>query len=260
MAHRTAALMPTAWSEGSGIALATWPEADNQLTSTLPEQIAAKLSKRIIADQYQPGQRVLEQQIAAEFQVSRGPVREALRILEKDGLVIILPRRGAQVTQLTVAEVRDIFEIRASLLSLATRLVVSAREPKTVTAIQSGADRLHELAGREAGAASYLAVSYRLSLLIAGGCGNKRLSSMLFSLARQTQRYTKLGLSTQQRRKQSARNWRHLAEAIRKGDADAAEVISRRLVMDSRDMAIHLLEQSSIQPPARRRSSKKPAA
>mgnify|MGYP001546253882 CR=1 FL=1 len=250
MIQRTIASVPLARGKGSSAALAAWPEGDGQLTSTLPEQIAAKLSQRIIAEDYQPGQRVLEQQIAAEFQVSRGPVREALRILEKDGLVIILPRRGAQVTRLTVTEVRDIFDIRASLLSLATRLVATRHEPKIVAAIQAGAERLLELAEREAGVASYLAVSYRLSLLIAGGCGNRRLSGMLFSLARQTQRYTKLGLSTPERRRQSARNWRLLADAVRRGNSQAAEAMSRRLVMDSRDLAIHLLEQAAAAAPA----------
>ena len=68
------------------------------LTQSLPEQIAARLAERIVSGAYAPGQRILEQAVAEEFAVSRGPVREALRLLEKDGLVMILARRGAQVT------------------------------------------------------------------------------------------------------------------------------------------------------------------
>jgi DNA-binding GntR family transcriptional regulator len=68
------------------------------LTQSLSEQIAAQLSERIVTGLYAPGQRIMEQAIAAEFAVSRGPVREALRLLERDGLVTILPRRGAQIT------------------------------------------------------------------------------------------------------------------------------------------------------------------
>jgi DNA-binding GntR family transcriptional regulator len=59
------------------------------LTQSLPEQIAAQLSERIVSGAYTPGQRVMEQAIAEEFDVSRGPVREALRLLEKEGLVLI---------------------------------------------------------------------------------------------------------------------------------------------------------------------------
>jgi len=73
------------------------------LTLSLPEQIASRLSERIVAGTYAPGQRVMEQALAAEFAVSRGPVREALRILERDGLVTILARRGALVTNLSTA-------------------------------------------------------------------------------------------------------------------------------------------------------------
>ena len=61
------------------------------LTQSLPEQIAARLSERIVSGTYTPGQRVMEQAVAEEFEVSRGPVREALRLLEKEGLVMILP-------------------------------------------------------------------------------------------------------------------------------------------------------------------------
>jgi DNA-binding GntR family transcriptional regulator len=76
------------------------------LTLSLPEQIASRLSERIVSGAYEPGQRIMEQALAQEFAVSRGPVREALRILERDGLVTILPRRGAIVTDLSVDEVK----------------------------------------------------------------------------------------------------------------------------------------------------------
>jgi DNA-binding GntR family transcriptional regulator len=55
---------------------------DAPLTQSLPEQIANQLSARIVSGAYAPGQRIMEQAVAAEFEVSRGPVREALRLLE----------------------------------------------------------------------------------------------------------------------------------------------------------------------------------
>ena len=63
----------------------------------------------------------METTLAAEFGVSRGPVRDALRLLEKDGLVTILARRGAQVTKLSIQEVREIFDIRVALNGLRDR-------------------------------------------------------------------------------------------------------------------------------------------
>ena len=79
-------------------------------TLTVPEQIAARIGDRIIAGDLAPGSRIVEQELAAEFEVSRGPIRDALRILEREGLVTILARRATVVTQLTTDEVREIFE------------------------------------------------------------------------------------------------------------------------------------------------------
>src|SRR5690554_866614 len=80
---------------------------------TLPDQIAEYIFKAIANGDYAPGERIREESLAEQFAVSRGPVREALRILENDSVVRILPNRGAHVTQLSIKEVSDIFEIRS---------------------------------------------------------------------------------------------------------------------------------------------------
>jgi len=69
---------------------------------SLPEQIAEQIGKDILAGRYEPGARIQEVEVANSFNGSRGPVREALRILERDGLIQITARRGAQVTALTI--------------------------------------------------------------------------------------------------------------------------------------------------------------
>src|SRR3954453_10810366 len=71
---------------------------------TLPEQIAELIFTSIANGEYEPGARIREEALAEQFEVSRGPVREALRILEKDSVVRILPNRGAHGTQLSVKE------------------------------------------------------------------------------------------------------------------------------------------------------------
>ena len=83
---------------------------------TLPEQIAGRIFAAIERGEYAPGERIREETIAEQLAVSRGPVREALRILESDAVVRILPNRGAHVTQLSIKEVGDIFEIRRELV------------------------------------------------------------------------------------------------------------------------------------------------
>jgi DNA-binding transcriptional regulator YhcF (GntR family) len=91
-------------------------------TLSVPEQIAAKVGDRVIVGRLAPGSRIGEQELADEFKVSRGPVREAIRLLEREGLVTVLPRRGALVTQLSSDELRELYEVRSSLIERARRL------------------------------------------------------------------------------------------------------------------------------------------
>lgn len=215
------------------------------LTRSLPEQIAAQLSRRIVSGAYGPGQRILEQAVAAEFAVSRGPVREALRLLEKDGLVTILPRRGAQVTNLSVDEVREIFDIRAVLNGLRDRQL--AEHPARLTLlprIEAEVGKLARLVREGGGGTRYVETVFELNRLLNEATTNKRLSSILDSLALQTLRYSRLGLSTPERRRQSLRHWQQLVRAMRDGDGKAAQQAAERRVRDSRDAAIKLLQKS----------------
>lgn len=212
------------------------------LTQSLPEQIAAQLSERIVSGAYTPGQRVMEQAIAEEFDVSRGPVREALRLLEKEGLVMILPRRGAQVTNPTIEEVNEIFDIRAMLNGLRDRLIAEGKQrEQLIPVLEQEIARLAQTAAVPGSGNEYIEIVLRLNRLLTQFAGNQRLQAILDSLAVQTVRYTRLGLSTPQRRRQSAQNWQSLLRAIRDGDGDAAERIARQRVIDSRNAAVEHL-------------------
>ncbi len=217
------------------------------LTLSLPEQIATKLSERIVSGSYTPGQRVMEQSVAEEFEVSRGPVREALRLLEKEGLVMILPRRGAQVTNPTIQEVNEIFDIRAMLNGLRDRLIAEGKQrEQLIPVLEKDIARLAQIAAVPGPGDEYIEIVLRLNRLLTQAAGNQRLQAILGSLAVQTVRYTRLGLSTPQRRKQSAQNWQSLLRAIRDGDGDAAERIARQRVIDSRNAAVeHLRAQAA---------------
>ncbi|MFN4017331.1 MAG: GntR family transcriptional regulator [Reyranella sp.] len=206
--------------------------------ATLPAQIAVRIGQAIVENEFVPGQKLREVDLAAAFGVSRASVREALRIVEREGLVTILPQRGAQVTMLSADEVQDIFDIRAQLMGLACERLVAALAPDGRIELE----RLYaDLEGSFDDAEAYARASLAISEFCVRNAGSRRLADLILSFGRQTARYTKLSLSTSERRRQSIANWRGLVESILGGDAKAAEGFARQLVFDTRDSALKML-------------------
>ncbi len=88
---------------------------------TIPEQIANFVAAAIVNGEYRDGERLREQDLAATHGVSRGPVREALRALERYGLAVLRPRRGAYVVGLSLDVIAEAFNARAALAGIAVR-------------------------------------------------------------------------------------------------------------------------------------------
>ncbi|MDM0051506.1 GntR family transcriptional regulator [Variovorax sp. J22R115] len=213
--------------------------AGRQLMS-LAEQIAERIFTSIASGEYAPGDRIREETIAEQLDVSRGPVREALRILEKDSVVRIQPNRGAHVTQLTIKEVGDLFEIRRDLIGAMVRRLAPHNDD-LIAAIDAGVCELESVGQGGGGAEAYLVVSNRLGRLLADASRNERLAEIVGSLARQTRRYSMLGLASAARRKESARTWRAMVGALKAGDANAAADAVEDLIDALRREAIRQL-------------------
>jgi len=213
----------------------------SQRTLTVPEQIASQVGDRIISGALPPAARIVEQDLAAEFEVSRGPIRDAIRLLEREGLVTVLARRGAIVTALSADEVKDIFEIRAGLFEIVARKVADARDPDLLALLKAGIARLARLAAMKDDDGAYAETSYRLSILSARSCGNERLARMIDSLSLQTLRYSKLSLKSGTRRKQSARIWQEAFSALSSGDLQRYVELARRRVEESGEEAARIL-------------------
>ncbi len=90
-------------------------------SENLPEQLAREISDKIIHNELKPGERVIEARLADEMGVSRSPLREALRILEKQKLVALTPRKGARVTPISAAYIEWYYDIFEALYSLVAR-------------------------------------------------------------------------------------------------------------------------------------------
>lgn len=210
---------------------------------SLPEQIADRICTAILAGEYRPGERIQEVRLAETFQVSRGPIREALRMLEQDGLVTVSPRRGAQVTTLSIEEVEQLFDIRAALTSLAAQQAARNITAQELAALRGTVAAMARIAETGGDAQEYSALSSQSGQILATAARNPRLLSMLLSLWRQTLRYAQLGLFSAERRRESAKLWTSLVEALEAGDAERAGAINAETIRRSRDAAVRRLRE-----------------
>jgi DNA-binding GntR family transcriptional regulator len=117
----------------------------------LSEHVAAELREAIIADRLKPGQRIVERDIAAAMQTSRGPVRDALLQLESEGLVVRYPHRGTFVTRLTIEDVKEIYSLRQAIESLAVDHLLKRATPADLQELD---DLVQEMEDRIAGSYS----------------------------------------------------------------------------------------------------------
>lgn len=210
-------------------------------TLTVPEQIAARLGDRILSGAMVPGDRIGEQELADEFSVSRGPIREALRILEREGLVTILARRGAIVTELSATELGELLDIRAGLFEVVVRKLVAAQHAELLPMLHAGVARLQALTALPDSGDAYAETTYRLLILCARMTGNRRLQRMLTALSLQTLRYSKLGLGSVERRARSAELWVQATQALEAGDVERLVGLTRQRINESAAEAVRLL-------------------
>src|SRR5690349_11404148 len=115
----------------------------------LRDQVLMALRRAIINGRYAPGERLTEDRLAEDFGVSRNPVREALRVAETEGFVVVLPRRGAVVASPSSTAIADIFAIRERLEPLAAKLAAERATPQDIAGLRSLLEQAREATERE---------------------------------------------------------------------------------------------------------------
>ncbi len=162
--------------------------------------------------------------------VSRTVIREALRQLESEGLVAMVPNKGPIVRELTLAEAKDLYSIRGVLEGLAARLFIENASQSQVAELEAALDKATEAYQTDDPEQS-LEAKNRFYDVLFEGAGSETLSLMINSLHGRIWRWRALGLSHPQRSanrwKESIANLRNMVDAIQKGDAASAEQILR---------------------------------
>lgn len=203
-------------------------------------QVAKLLRTAITSGRFAPGQRLVERDLCELLGVSRPSVREALRELESDGLIDIIPNKGPLVKSLTAAEAKGVYQVRAALEALAARLFVENATDAQVAKLAAAVERLGE-AYEAQDVERILAVKQEFYDVLIDGAGNTVLSSMLRSLNDRITLLRRVTISSPQRSRQSFREIRSILAAIRRRDADAAYELSLRHIEQAAKVALKSL-------------------
>lgn len=169
----------------------------------------------------QPGERLMEIQLAEDLGVSRTPVREAIRKLEMEGYVIMMPRRGTYVADLSIRDINEVFEIRTSLESLASGLAAERINEDELEKLQR---LLVEIGAyiKSEDMESIVRTDTEFHDLLYQASRNTRLVGIISNLREQLTRFRTTSMSFPGRLKATLEEHRKIVEAIAQGDEKAA--------------------------------------
>lgn len=214
------------------------------LRSSLPTEVASGLRERIISGEIKEGEQLRQDQIASWFQVSRIPVREALRQLEAEGLVTIIPHHGAVVSSLSPEEIRELFELRSVLeVGMLRRAVPSLTESDLDVAQQICATFEASMA-KETDVGKWGSLNWQFHSTLYRAANRPLFFSTIHSLHINSDRYIRLHLFLSHHYERNQKDHREILEFCRQRDADAAcEVLERHIVSVGDELCEILLDQ-----------------
>jgi DNA-binding GntR family transcriptional regulator len=192
---------------------------------TFAEQAAGILREAILAGRYTPGERLNEVELSSELGISRSPIREGLRKLTDEGLVVLAPRRGAFVASYDAEEIRELMELRQAIDVAAARLAADRATPELLNQLQAALEAATVAHKGRASAAPPWASDFHI--LILRCTGNRRI------VERGIEVHTQLHLarfrsgSAGGRAQEAHDEHQQILDRIRAGDADGAGVAMR---------------------------------
>jgi GntR family transcriptional regulator, trigonelline degradation regulator len=222
------------------------PIALERPTVLIRDQVAAYLRDAITAFRLRPGTTLVEREICEATGTSRATVREALRQLESEGLVVADGGRGMAVASLTRAETRQIYEVRGVLEGLATRLFTATADDEHITALRGVVD---EMSGMTDDPAAMLVKKSEFYEVLFAGAGNDELYRLWSSTRRRATLVRATSLSIPGRARTSLTEIQAIVDAIEAREPDRAAQLCVAHIEAAAE-AILTAEDSHFAPPA----------
>jgi DNA-binding GntR family transcriptional regulator len=209
----------------------------------LVEKVVQYLTSEILSNRLRPNRRISELAVARELGVSRSPVREALRILERDGLVSQSGNRGVVVADVTPEEADELYLIHGHLIGLAVRLACQRMKGEALAAMREHVKKLREASNR-GDRSAFLEARAQLERFVGEKSFSPRLARLLEVMAYPSARYRAFHVSVPGYMEEIARCYEGICEAFAKRDDAAAEKLRLKVM----DVGRKLLRRYFIEP------------
>jgi DNA-binding GntR family transcriptional regulator len=188
------------------------------------EQVYKSLKEMIFKEVFQPGERIYETKIAREFEISRSPVREAIRALEQEGLLVTDEKSRVTVYEPTLKDVEDIYECRKALESLAASLAARHARDEDIKKLSENLKQSREvirnLKDNQKGSKEMLHLNTEFHQIIRRSTNNKRLQKQINDLQSLTYFYRKLNMEGEQRCQRIVKEHEEIFELIKNRDEE----------------------------------------
>ncbi len=179
------------------------------------------LRKAILTGELEPGERLMETQLGEKLGVSRTPIREAIRKLELEGLVVMVPRKGAQVAPFTQKDIQDVLEVRAALEALACKLACSRMDDRSFLRLQLIITE-YDYAVKEQDIEVMVQKDVEFHETIFNATNNEKLSQFFNNMREQVDRYRIAYIKSTVENNNVSKEHTEILEALRNRDEDYA--------------------------------------
>ncbi|AYF98822.1 GntR family transcriptional regulator [Protaetiibacter intestinalis] len=193
-----------------------------RVAAPLREQVLASLRQAILDFHLKPGQRLVERELMEQLGVSRTTVREALRELTSEGLVTVVPQRGAVVATPTPDDALDLYEVRAALESLVVQRFIERASDEQVRRLEQAVQGFADASIRTADIRQILAAKDKFYVVLIEGANSTALQQLLEGIQARVQVLRATSLSEEGRTFAAVRELQGIVDAIKERDAELA--------------------------------------
>lgn len=211
-------------------------------TNTLDLRVFGAIEEKILSGEYKSGEQLTEMRLSSEFGVSRTPVREALAMLEREGLIELIPNKGAIVVGISKEDLVDIYSIRKRLEGLAASMAAERIGEKEKSELSEIVE-LSEFYIAKNDCEKLKVLDSKFHQAIYTASGSRMLEKVLSDLHRSISAYRKMSLSVPGRLELSVNEHKEILKSILDGDAKKADELTARHVESALDNLINKINE-----------------